>query len=141
MQTENKYDASSGESLTNHLLCCSFSSDPPPLISLYFSCLTPNLPRSALLLLIFLAPVLNSPHFLLTLVCSSNLLYLFTFLSTPSVLVSLIETHSIPICSPLTSQVLKSCAPTSSPHPRALQPWQCFPVSLILISTNYYFCI
>ncbi len=142
MQTENKYYASSGESLTNHLLCCSFSSDPPPLISLYFSsCLTLNLPRSALLLLIFLAPVLNSPHFLLTLVCSSNLLYLFTLLSTPSVLVSLIETHSIPICSPLTSQVLKSCAPTSSPHPRALQPWQCFPVSLILISTNYYFCI
>lgn len=137
MQTEKKYYASSGESLTNHLLCCSFSSDPPPFISLYFSFLTPNLPRSVLLLLIFLAPVLNSPHFLSN-SCLLFQLALSFHLSFHSQCLSITNRNSLHR-SLLSTDILcfeELCPHLFTPPSCSSALAECFPVSLILISTN-----
>ncbi len=110
---------------------------PPPFISLYFSFLTPNLPRSVLLLLIFLAPVLNSPHFL------SNSCLLFQFalsfhLSFHSQCLSITNRNSLHP-SLLSTDILcfeELCPHLFTPPSCSSALAECFPVSLILISTN-----
>jgi len=112
----------------------SFQTPHPPF--LYFSFLSPNLPRSIPLLLIFPAPVLNYPCFLLTHLLSQPALSFH--LSSTSQCLSITNRNSLHP-SLLSSNILDF----EESFPHLLIPPSCssalaehFPFSLILISTN-----
>lgn len=136
MQTEKKYYASRGKSLTNHLLCFSFFSDPPPSISIFLFFLSePSTIYPA-------PPYLPSPCPQFSMFPSNSCL-----LSQPALSFHLSfasQCHSITNRNSLHPSLLSSnILDVEESFPHLLIPPSCssalaenFPVSLILISTN-----